>query len=301
MNAKPSKKPVIMFIHGAFMTPACWTPMRNFFINRGYETIAPAWPYHDRSMDELRSSPSANLGKLGLAQIVDHHVQLIRAIPDKPILIGHSFGGLIAQILMDRGLGAAGIAIDPAASKGINAGAYKTASKSVASILCKPWKKTAALTFAQFQYAFVNTLPLQEQKEAYRYSVPETTKIFFQSALAGFNPDSPLTVNYKNGNRGPLLIIAGEKDHIVPAAMVKKNYELYDQQSGAITQYVEFSGRSHWIIAETGYTEVANYVLQWFQEQLRFADFNEDSSEIDPYPIHHFPFSESEHWNETTL
>lgn len=274
------KKPTLFFIHGAFMTPDCWAPMMKFFIDKGYETIAPAWPYHDRSLDELKNTPSANLGKLGLAEIVDYHVKIIRGLPDKPVLIGHSFGGLITQILLDRGLGKAGIAIDPAASKGINAGAFKTASKSVASILFKPWKKTAMLTFEQFQYAFVNTLPLQEQKEAFRYAVPETTRIFFQSAFAAFSSNSPLTINFNNGERAPLLIIAGEQDHIVPAAMVKKNYQLYNQKSGSLTQFVEFSKRSHWIIAEKGYTEVATYMQEWLQGQLDFTDTKDD------YTIH---------------
>lgn len=267
-NAAEMKKPVIVFIHGAFMTPDSWAPMRNYFTKQGFETLAPAWPLHDRPIKEQRSNPSKGLGKLGLAEVVDHYAQIIRALPEKPILIGHSFGGLITQILMDRNLGAAGIAIDPAAPKGINAGAYKTASKSVASILLKPWKKTASLTFEQFQYAFVNTMPLQEQKEAFGYSVPETTRIFFQSAFASFNSQSPLTVNFKNGNRGPLLIIAGEEDHIVPAAMVEKNFQLYDQQSGAITQFVEFPKRSHWIIAEKGFEEVANFIKHWVHVQL---------------------------------
>lgn len=268
-TANQTKKPVVMFIHGAFMTPESWTPMRNYFMEQGYETIAPAWPYHNNHMETLRSNASPNLGKLGLSEIVEHYESMIRALPEKPILIGHSFGGLITQILMDRNLGAVGIAVDPAAPKGINAGAYKTASKSVASILLKPWKKTASLTFEQFQYAFVNTLPLQEQKEAFSYAVPETSRLFFQSALASFNSNSPLTVNFKNGNRAPLLIIAGEKDNIVPAAMVRKNFQLYDQQSGAVTQFKEFPNRSHWIIAEKGYKEVSEYIMNWTQEQLR--------------------------------
>jgi pimeloyl-ACP methyl ester carboxylesterase len=268
-NTNQSKKPVIVFIHGAFMTPDSWSPMRDYFIKQGFETMAPAWPYHDCSIEELRNNPAKELGKLGLAEIVDHYASMIQALPVKPILIGHSFGGLITQILMDRNLGVAGIAIDPAASKGINAGAYKTASKSVASILLKPWKKTVNLTFEQFQYAFVNNMPLKDQKDAYRYSVPETTRIFFQSALASFNSNSPLTINFDNGNRGPLLIIAGEEDHIVPAAMVKKNFQLYNQNSGAITQFAQFPKRSHWIIADNGYEEVADNIINWLQDQLK--------------------------------
>jgi pimeloyl-ACP methyl ester carboxylesterase len=261
-----SKKPMVMFIHGAFMTPDSWTPMRKHFVKLGFETFAPAWPHHDRSIEELRKHPSPKLGKLGLAEIVEHYARMIKALPDKPILVGHSFGGLIVQLLMDRNLGAAGIAIDPAASKGINPGSFKTASKSVASILLKPWKKTVSLTFEQFQYAFVNNMAVKEQKEAFGYAVPETTRIFFQSAFAALNPASPFTVNFKNGNRGPLLIIAGENDHIVPAAMVKKNFELYDQGSGATTQFVEFPKRTHWIIAEKGYQEVADYIIDWIHK-----------------------------------
>ncbi|AZN41653.1 alpha/beta hydrolase [Paenibacillus albus] len=264
---KQSNQPVILFIHGAFMTPDSWSPMRNYFDERGFKTLAPAWPHHDRSIEELRKNPSPELGKLGLAEIVNHYVRILRTLPEKPILIGHSFGGLIVQLLMDRNLGAAGIAIDPAASKGINPGAYKSASKSVSSILLMPWKRTAKLTFEQFQYAFVNNMAAGEQKEAFGYSVPETSKIFFQSALAALNPASPFAINFKNGNRGPLLIIAGEDDHIVPAVMVKNNFRLYDQNSGAATSFVEFPKRTHWIIAEQGYQEVAEYMVGWIHNQ----------------------------------
>ncbi|NBD23001.1 alpha/beta hydrolase [Paenibacillus glycinis] len=279
--ANHSKKPLIVFIHGAFMTPDSWSPMRDYFLQAGYASIAPAWPHHDRSIEELRNHPAKDLGKLGLEDIVAHHANLIKALPEKPILIGHSFGGLVTQILMDRNLGLAGIAIDPAAPKGISAGGYKTARKSVASILFKPWKKTVALTFKQFQYAFVNNMPLEEQKEAFRYSVPETTKIFFQSALAAFHAESQLTVNFKNGNRGPLLIVAGEEDHIVPAAMVRKNFGLYDQTSGASTHFAAFPNRSHWIIAQKGFTEVADYMMAWVQEQVRPSHANE-SANLEP-------------------
>jgi fermentation-respiration switch protein FrsA (DUF1100 family) len=129
------------------------------------------------------------------------------------------------------------------------------------------------LTFEQFEYAFVNTLPAQEQKEAYKYAVPETTKIFFKAHLLPSIPKvhSQFILITQSG---PLLIIAGEKDHIVPAAMVKKIFQLNNQKSGVITQFVELSKRSNWIIAEKGYTGVANYIQEWFQEQLDFKDFN---------------------------
>ncbi|BCG57028.1 alpha/beta hydrolase [Paenibacillus sp. URB8-2] len=263
------KKPTIVFVHGAFVTRASFEPLMGYFKDRGFEVLAPAWPFHGQSVPELRDRPEAELGKLGLENLTEYYAGIIRALPEKPIIIGHSFGGLLTQLLMDRGLGLAGIAINSAGAKGIVAAAYPTTARSIFGILSKPWRKTFMMSFKEFQYAFVNTLSRAEQERAYReHVVPETTRIFFQGAVAPFASSSPFKVDFNNGSRGPLLMIAGEVDRIVPASLVRKNYGLYNQQSGAVTEYKEFSGRSHWIIAQPGWEEVADFIDHWLKKQL---------------------------------
>ncbi|WP_025690229.1 alpha/beta hydrolase [Paenibacillus zanthoxyli] len=264
------KKPPIVFIHGAFVTPSSFEPLMGYFKARGFEVLAPAWPSHGQSVAELRKQQdSSELGKLGLGDLTNYFADIIKALPEKPIIIGHSFGGLLTQLMMDRGLGLAGIAIDSAGAKGVVSAAYPTSARSIFGILSKPWRKTFMMSLKEFQYAFVHTLGKAEQERAYReHVVPETTRIFFQGAAAPFASNSPFKVDFNNGRRGPLLMIAGEVDRIVPASLVRKNYSLYNQRSGAVTDYKEFPGRSHWIIAQPGWEEVADFIDQWLKERL---------------------------------
>ncbi|QGQ97714.1 alpha/beta fold hydrolase [Paenibacillus psychroresistens] len=265
------KKPTIFFIHGAFVTPKSWEPMKKYFTAQGFECLAPAWPHHDKTVEELRQNPAAKLGELGLDELVDHYAKIIKALPEKPVLIGHSFGGLLTQLLMDRELGVAGIAIDSAGSKGVLAAAYPSTTKAIFGIIASPWRKTYMMPFRNFQYAFVHTLPRDEQERAYKeHVIPETTRIFFQAALAPFISKSPTAINYNNGKRGPLLMIAGQSDRIVPESMVRKNHSLYNQNSGAVTEYKAFPYRVHWIIAEPGFEEIADYSISWLNKHLNF-------------------------------
>jgi len=252
----------IVFIHGAWVTPACWESFRGFFSERGYQCIAPAWPGKDRPVGAIRSDPSPLLG-LGIAEIADHFERVVRALPEPPILVGHSFGGLIVQILLDRGLGACGVAIDPAPPRGVFA-FEPSAVRSLASVLTtwRGWRKVVRWSPASFRYAFVHTLPEDQARAAYdTYVTPETGRIFFQGALAGFDRHSPTIVNFRNGARAPLLILAGSEDHIVPAAVVRRTYGRYS--SSAVTDFREFAGRTHWIIAQEGWQEVAGAALDW--------------------------------------
>jgi pimeloyl-ACP methyl ester carboxylesterase len=261
----------ILLIHGAFMTPRCWDPFNRYFTEKGYRCLAPAWPAHEGTVEDLRANPDPKLQNLGLAEIVDHHAQIIQGMPEPPILIGHSFGGLITQILLDRGLGQAGVALDPAPTRGIFAARYPTATRSLIRIIATPrvWRKSVILSPREFNYAFIHTLPPAEQQRTYQeYVVPETGRIFFQDATAMFDAKSPTRVDFNNGQRGPLLIIAGAKDRIVPAAMVKANFRLYNQRSGAITELQEFPERTHWLIAQPGWEEIAQSIDQWIQQRL---------------------------------
>ncbi|HEY4399600.1 MAG TPA: alpha/beta hydrolase [Lactobacillaceae bacterium] len=251
----------ILFIHGAWMTPASWQAMRTDFEALGYKTLAPAWPYHEATILEQRTQPDQRLTKIGLAELVKHYANIIAGLPEQPILVGHSFGGLLVQLLLDKGYGAAGIAIDSAAPKGILAAAYPSAVRSSAAVLLRPWHRLNLPTPAQFNYAFANGLTDAEQRNAYTYAVPETTSIFFQLVAATFQPNSPATVNFDNLNRAPLLLIAGENDHIVPPKMVQANFHKYNKKTD--TTMISFPNRTHWIIGQTGHEAVSQAIHKW--------------------------------------
>jgi pimeloyl-ACP methyl ester carboxylesterase len=255
----------IVFIHGAWVTPRCWDPMVGFFKARGYECLAPAWPGKDRPVEAIRADPSPLLG-LGIGEIAAHYEQLVRALDEPPIMIGHSFGGLIVQLLLDRGLGVAGVALDPAPPSGVWA-FEPTAFRSLASVILtwRGWRKIVRWSPAQFAYAFVNGMPPAEQQAAYDAHVtPETGRIFFQGALASMTAGSPCRVDFKNATRAPLLLIAGLNDHIVPAVIVRRTYRRY-AASPAVTALQEFPGRTHWLIAQDGWQEIAESMAAWIE------------------------------------
>ncbi len=253
----------IVFVHGAWVTPKCWDNFKSYFESQGYNCILPAWPHKDGSVEQQQQSPDPGLKGLGIKQIVDNYDQIIRALPEPPILIGHSFGGLFVQMLLDRGLGAAGVAIDPAPPKGVNPFLFPTTIRSNLWILLTlgGWNKILHMSQANFNYSFVNNMPTDAQKRAYdNYVVPETGRIFFESALAMVN--NVTKVNFANSQRAPLLITASSQDQNVPAGLNKANFRKYEQSS-AITAFREFPGRSHWVIAQDGWQEVAEYINAW--------------------------------------
>ena len=250
----------VMFIHGAWMTPLCWEKFIPFFEAKGYECSAPAWPYREHLVDELRAHPDPRLAHLGFLDIVNHYADIIRGLDTAPILIGHSFGGLVVQMLLDRGLGKMGVAIDSAPARGILP-FRPTVLRSNLHVLFTPffWRRILHMSLQDFQYAFVNTVPEPEQKIVYqRQVVPETGRIFFQASTALFNNAN--TVNFNNAQRPPLLMIAGESDHIVKTGMVRENAQKY---KAAKADYKSFPGRCHWIIAQDGWEEVAGYAADW--------------------------------------
>jgi len=258
----------VVFLHGAWVTPRCWDPFIAFFEARGYRCLAPAWPGKDRPVDAIRTDPSALAG-LGIAEIVDAYEREIRALDEPPLLIGHSFGGLFVQLLLDRGLGAAGVAIDPAPPRGIIV--YEpTAFRSLGRILLtwRGWRRVVRWSYRDFRYAFVHTLPEADARAAYDTQVvPETGRVFFQGALSVLDRHSPATVRFANLERAPLLLIAGTADHIVPASVVRRTYRRY-RSAAAITDLREFPGRTHWIIAEPGWEEVARATAEWLEAKV---------------------------------
>jgi pimeloyl-ACP methyl ester carboxylesterase len=258
----------IVFIHGAWVTPACWDRMLPWFEARGYRCIAPAWPGKDRPVEAIRADPAALKG-LGIGEIVDHYEAIVRSLddPGPPILVGHSFGGLFTQILLDRGLGAAGVAIDSAPPRGVwpfELSAFRALGPALLRSLLG--RRVVRWSFGEFRYGFVHTLPEAAARDAYdRYVIPESGRVFFQGALAPIDPRSPTRVNFANGTRAPLLMIAGEKDHVVPPVVNRRNHRAY-RRSTARTDFREFPNRVHWILAEDGWEEVAEHVAGWLDE-----------------------------------
>jgi pimeloyl-ACP methyl ester carboxylesterase len=262
-------KKTIVFVHGAWLTSLSWENFSRYFEKLGYTCVAPEWPFRDKSVSELRADTPAALAKVGVKELVDHYEGILEELTEPPILIGHSFGGLIVQELLDRGLGSAGVGLDPVAPEGVLAVDW-TVLKANSNVLFRwmNWEKVLTMSFPEFQYAFVNTFPEEEQKKYYdRYVVPETGRIFFQAAFAAIDPQHALRVNFKNNERAPLLLITSEYDHLVPAHVTRVTYNHY-KLSTSRTDFHEFPGRSHLLIAQDGWEEVADYVSNWLDEVL---------------------------------
>jgi pimeloyl-ACP methyl ester carboxylesterase len=261
-----SKPNTIVLIHGLWMTPLSWENWIKRYTDQGYNVIAPSWPHMGGTIDEIRANPDALAG-LSVEEIVGHYDGIIRNLDEPPIIMGHSFGGLFAQILIDRGLGAAGVAIASAPVKGILLLPFSTLRVSFPA-LSNPFNtnKAAALTPEQFHYAFGNLLTDEESQQVYkRYAVPGPDHVLFQAGLANFNPHAATAVDFQNDDRAPLLLIAGGKDHISPASVIRANYHLY-RKSNAETDIKEYPEHSHYILGENGWEAVADYALNWALE-----------------------------------
>jgi pimeloyl-ACP methyl ester carboxylesterase len=257
----------IVLVHGLWMTPLSWEYWAHHYTERGYSVYAPSWPGMERDIRALRRTPET-YAQIGIRQIVDHYEQLVVELGEPPILIGHSFGGLVVQELLDRGLGACGVAIASAPIKGIWTLPYSTI-RVVTPQLINPRNnhRCVPLTPNQFHYAFMNTSTREESFRIYqRYAVPGPDHVLFQTELANFNPFAETAVNVRRNNRAPLLMIAGGQDHVMPPSVIKANVRAY-RRSSAITEYKEFADRTHFIIGQSGWQEVANYALDWVRDQ----------------------------------
>ena len=267
--SEPTPAHTIVLIHGLWMTPLSWEHWVERYTSRGYEVLAPAWPGMEVPIEELRQDPSA-IEHLGIEEIVDHYGEIIRGLERPPIIMGHSFGGAFTEVLLDRGLGAAGVAIDAAAVKGITKLPFSTL-RSAFPVLKNPANnhRAVALTLPEFHYAFANTMTEEEAAPLFeRYAVPGPGRVLFQGAFANFNPRAATRVDFHNDDRAPLLLIAGGADHIVPAS-VDASTAKHFRKSAAITEYKEFLDRSHFTIGEDGWEEVADYALRWAIENAR--------------------------------
>jgi len=266
----------IVLIPGLWMTALSWEYWVKHYRDKGYHVIAPNWTGMNSDIQQVRRDPSS-FATVGLTEVVDRYEQIIRELESPPIIIGYGFGGLVTQILLDRGWGAAGVAIASAPPKGI-ARLPLSLLKLAFSVLGKSCSsKTASLTAEQFHRVFANSLTEAESLEAFkRYVVPAPNRVLLQTAFANFISQTPATVNFRNDTRAPLLLVAGGKDRVAPGAMVKANFELY-RESKAETDYKDFPDQTHFSLLRE--TKVADYVLGW-------ALFRSNGSKLTAIPNH---------------
>ena len=250
----------IVLVPSLWMTALCWEHWVKHYSDKGYCVVARSWPGMEGDIEQLRRDPGS-FASLGLEDVVNHYEQIIRELETPPIIIGHGFGGLVTQILLDRGWGAAGVAIASAPVKGI-ARLPLSMLKLAFSVLGKSLSnKAASLTAQQFRRAFTNSLTESESLDAFnRYIVPAPSRVLLQTAFANFTRHTAITVNFRNDTRAPLLLVAGGKDRVVPTSVVKANFDSY-RESKAETDYKEFSDQAHFTLLQE--TKVADYALGW--------------------------------------
>ncbi|TML21853.1 MAG: alpha/beta hydrolase [Actinobacteria bacterium] len=268
MEAASTNRPPLMLVHGAWLSARSWENFADYFRDRGFTVSAPEWPRKHGDVEQLREA-AEELEGLGLTEIVDHYGSQIKSLEEPPVLIGHSFGGLIVELLLDRGLGRAGVAMSPAPPKGILVLPFSSL-KAAAPALAHPSKRhgVVPLTLEEFTYGFVNTFSPEDASAAYeRYAVPETGQIFYEAGFANFHLHPPTEVHFKNGDRAPLLIVGAEKDHTVPASLSHKQYEKY-AKSDARTDYIELLGRPHLMMVGEGWEDVAARIESWLDSVL---------------------------------
>ena len=262
-----SKRPVV-FVHGLWLLAQSWDRWRALFEDAGFVTLAPGWPDDPETVDEARSKPEV-FAKKTVKQAVDHHVGIIDQLKLKPAIVGHSFGGLFAQLLAGRGLSAATVAIDPAPFQGILALPFSSL-KAASPVLSKPsnYGRAVSLTLEQFRYAFANVVSETEARELFEtFAVPAPGAPLFQAAMANLNPWTEVKVDTKTHKRGPLLVISGQKDHTVPHAISYSAFR-HQRRNPAPTQFYEIPNRGHSLVIDSGWQEVAQAALAFIEKHL---------------------------------
>jgi pimeloyl-ACP methyl ester carboxylesterase len=257
----------VLFIHGLWLHASSWDPWLERFGSAGYETHAPGWPGDGATVAECRQNPEA-IGDHGIDDVVDHYAGVIASLPTPPILVGHSFGGMIAQKLLGQDRARAAVAIDAAQIKGVLP-VPLSALRATLPVFKNPANKHRAvsLTGGQFRFAFANAVPEEESEQLFeRWTIPAPGRPLFEAAAANFNPHSPAKVDTDNANRGPLLLIASGKDNTVPESITRATLKQY-RHSAAVTDITTFPDRGHSLTIDSGWPEIADTCLNWLKEQ----------------------------------
>jgi pimeloyl-ACP methyl ester carboxylesterase len=257
-------KPAI-FIHGLWLHSTSWSPWLDLFRDAGYEPVAPAWPNEPPTVAEAREHPEL-VANVGIDDVTSHMAQIIDDLDGDPVIVGHSFGGLIAEKLLGEGHGAGAVAIDPAQIKGVLPLPLAQLRAGLPA-LGNPANrhKAVSLTSKEFRFGFGNALTQEESDALFeRWTIPSPARPLFEAAVANFSLHSPARVDTKNDERGPLLLVSGTKDHTVPDKVTRSTLKQY-RDSSAVTELQQFEGRGHSLTIDSGWKDVANAVLEWLK------------------------------------
>lgn len=249
----------IVFVTGAFVSNGGWDPWKAYFESKGYTTIAPPWPFKNGTAAELRARQpnDTDLAALTLTELIDHYADIVKKCPEKPIVIGHSLGGMITQILVNRDLTAAGIAVHPVPPLGVFPYEFSFLKAGWRSLgFFTSMKKTYLMSFKTWQYAFVNGMSLEDQKEAYENNTIPESKTVARGGLT-----KAAAVDY-NKEHAPLLITSGSKDNITPPHLNYRNYKKY-KKNNSVLEYKDFEGRNHFVVSLPTWEEDAEYIYNW--------------------------------------
>jgi pimeloyl-ACP methyl ester carboxylesterase len=264
-------KPAIVFIHGLWLHTSSWQPWQEFFQSAGYETLAPGWPNEPNTVLSARQHPEF-VAEMTLNKVAAHYAGIIAGLPVPPVIIGHSFGGLVALKLLDHDLAAAVVAIDPAPIKGV----WRLPLRQLHAawpVLSRPRNRHRAVSLnrRQFRFDFANRLPLEKSNQLYeRYAIPSPGRLLWQAALANLNPAAQSKVDTKK-RRAPLLLMAGEHDNTVPPSTTAAMRRLYDH-SPSTTSFREWPDRGHALVVDDGWKDLADYILSWLQADAAAED-----------------------------
>jgi alpha-beta hydrolase superfamily lysophospholipase len=259
--------PTVLFIHGLWLHSTSWSPWQEHFAAAGYETLAPEWPGTPDTVEAARADPDAAANQ-GIDDVTTHYAKLIEGLETPPILIGHSFGGMIAEKLLGMDLAAGAVAIDAAQIKGVLP-LPLSALHATLPVFKNPANlhRAVSLTADEFRYSFGNAVSAEESQQLYdRWTIPSPGKPLFEAAASNFSLHSPAKVDTDNEGRGPLLLVMGGKDHTVPEVITKATAKQY-RHSSAVTDLLEFADRGHSLTVDSGWREVADASLAWLKKQ----------------------------------